>query len=193
MTIEFIDPTLVETAQALGKLKSAFANAIDDPAQGPEVLKSVVELRLWNRAAQDAVKKGSTALSKQNVDDCRLDIQNITYKHKHLRTEIEQNREYESKHEQLDMIPVEEFLEEHPEFKELSEHDLIKERIKDEEKRRLELFLVKTKLLQELKGLKNEVKSQRAALEDKEVFEGHINSMLEATNPMQRFIDKHAP
>lgn len=56
-----------------------------------KILVEVVELRSMNWEAQEFVNsvKDNTEQEKQSVDKIQLDIQNIYYQHKHLRSEID--------------------------------------------------------------------------------------------------------
>ncbi|CAN6670777.1 hypothetical protein TRVA0_043S00892 [Trichomonascus vanleenenianus] len=158
-----------------------------------ELMTQVVLLRQYNREAQNAVKslKEDTNTRKLEVDSKKLDIQNITYQHKHLRTEIERCENYEAKHETLDLIPVEEFLAEHPEHKDLDDHELTLARLRDEEEKRLELFQQKTKLNETRKMLLQDTKSLKEDLEDMKAFELQVNKWLDGAEPLRRTFDRH--
>lgn len=158
-----------------------------------EIMARLVELRVWNRAAQGVVAgaKEATFTSRSAVESRQLSRQNLYYQHKHLRGEIERCEDFESRHENLDLVPESEFLESHPEAKELDEHQYILARLKDEEERRLELFVVKTRLQETRNRLAAEVKSLKEHLEDEKAFSVHMDRILDACEPLRKALAKH--
>lgn len=158
-----------------------------------DIMTDIIQLRPLNRQAQIVITniKDQTAKMKQEVDTIQLDMQNIYYQHKHLKSEIERCEDYESKHETIDLIPVEEFLEESPQFQDYEAHELIIERLKDEEQRRLQLFITKTRLAEKKSMLSTETKSLKDDLEDMKAFNSQVNRIIEAAEPLRKTLDKH--
>ncbi|ANB14103.1 hypothetical protein AWJ20_5061 [Sugiyamaella lignohabitans] len=162
----------------------------------------IVDLRLGNWKAQQLINstKETTAKTKHEADTILLDIQNIYYQHKHLNREIDQCESFVSKHEQLDLVPLEQFLEENPHLKE--EHDknpasrnvnhmITLERLKDEEKRRLELFVTKTRLHETRNKLNLEIKSLRDGLDDVKAYETQLKRLKNETDQLRKLVYEH--
>lgn len=62
------------------------------------------------KAARDA-----TSEAKQKVDGLHLQLQNLKYELGHLQKEITKCQQFKSKHEDIDLVPVEDFYREAPE------------------------------------------------------------------------------
>lgn len=135
--------------------------------------------------------KDMTSASRQESDAFLLNMQNIYYQHRHLRSEIDQCEDLESKHESIGMVPEEQFLAENPQFKDLNPHQLILERIRDEEKRRLELFVIKTRLQETKTELSNQVKRIRSDIEDSDALNSELKRLSESATSLKKYFDKH--
>lgn len=98
----------------------------------------LAQLRGLNRKTVLGVRqtKQETAEARQEVDSLHLELQNLYYEQRHLRSEIAACESHEHTYEQIDMLPAEEFLQLHPEHADLSEHDLTEARIRDEQAQR---------------------------------------------------------
>jgi THO complex subunit 5 len=157
-----------------------------------ELMERTIELRLLNRQCQQLVKsiKEETARKRQDADNILLDIQNIQYEHKHLRSEIAKCEDIESKHLSLDLIPAEEFLEQHPDTKDLSAHEFTMARLRDEEERRLKLFVIKSRLNEQKTKLSSEVSELKDDIEDRDGLEKLFNSFAEGASELQKYFHK---
>eukprot|EP00061_Rhincodon_typus_P019017 g48447.t1 len=73
-------------------------------------------LKKLNRLAHIRLKKGrdQTHEAKQKVDALHLQLQNLLYEVMHLQKEITKCLEFKSKHEEIDLVDVEEFYKEAP-------------------------------------------------------------------------------
>uniref|UniRef100_A0A3Q3SA22 THO complex 5 n=1 Tax=Mastacembelus armatus TaxID=205130 RepID=A0A3Q3SA22_9TELE len=75
-----------------------------------------MNLKKLNRLAHMRLKKGrdQTHEAKQRVDVLHLQLQNLLYEVMHLQKEISKCLEFKSKHEEIDLVSVEEFYQEAP-------------------------------------------------------------------------------
>ncbi|XP_029475607.1 THO complex subunit 5 homolog isoform X3 [Rhinatrema bivittatum] len=75
-----------------------------------------MSLKKLNRLAHIRLKKGrdQTHEAKQKVDAYHLQLQNLLYEVMHLQKEITKCLEFKSKHEEIDLVSVEEFYQEAP-------------------------------------------------------------------------------
>ncbi|EME79881.1 uncharacterized protein MYCFIDRAFT_112167, partial [Pseudocercospora fijiensis CIRAD86] len=123
-------------------------------------------LRGLNRNAVMSVRatKQETTEARQEIDSLHLTLQNLFYEQRHLRGEIGACEEYDHKYLSLPMLPVEDFLAEHPQFLEASDHEVTIARIHAEyearralEEQRLKLVKRKLELEKETLGKKEEL------------------------------------
>ncbi|KAM3414538.1 hypothetical protein BST61_g9697 [Cercospora zeina] len=150
------------------------ASAYEEPkllAEQKVLSSRLAILRGLNRKAIMSVRstKQETTEARQEIDELHLQLQNLYYEQRHLHGEIRGCEEYNHKYEQLGMIPVEDFLAEHPQYHDSTDHDLTVARIEDEhaarkdlEARRLELEKRKDALMKRNAA----EKEQLAALDD---------------------------
>jgi THO complex subunit 5 len=105
------------------------------------------DMYLQNRAAKNA-----TADSKAQVDNLYLNLQNMKYEQQHLRSEIQDCRNYayallsdfqaymgSTLYTSLDLLSEEEFLAAHSELAGLEGHELMLKRLEHEAEQRVEL------------------------------------------------------
>ncbi|KAI9879823.1 MAG: hypothetical protein M1830_007005 [Pleopsidium flavum] len=94
----------------------------------------LTQLRGLNRDAILGVRqtKQATAEARHEIDRLHLHLQNLYYEQRHLRGEINACESYDHKYQQLPLIPVEEFLQQHPEHIEDGETALMTARINHE-------------------------------------------------------------
>lgn len=156
-----------------------------------KIYVNTIRLRELNWEAQNITNqaKARTSSEKDEVDQIQLDIQNIYYQHKHLKSEIGRCRDFRSKHESLDLIPLEELYQQDPKLQEIKDdHLLMIARLQDEEKRRLELFVTKTKLVEKKNKLLAENKQRK---EDLEKLDSSIKSFVESADPILKQLEKY--
>jgi THO complex subunit 5 len=107
------------------------------------------EMYLENRSVKTA-----TSEAKAQVDNLYLTLQNLKYEQQHLRSEIQDCRNYvycsqslcledglmgSTLYTELDLMSEEEFLAHHPEYSGLEGHELMLKRLQDEADQRVEL------------------------------------------------------
>jgi septal ring factor EnvC (AmiA/AmiB activator) len=157
----------------------------------------LAQLRGQNRDAVFRVRdtKQSTAEARQEIDRLHLQLQNLYYEQKHLTGEIAACEAYEyvdlistllvrrtdvcsdsHKYLSLPLIPVEEFLELHPEHRESSEHDLMIARIEHEHAEREKLEQARQELLKRKQALIAENKKRK-------------NDLANLDQDLEKFID----
>ncbi|CAG8076733.1 unnamed protein product [Penicillium nalgiovense] len=138
----------------------------------------LAQLRGQNRDAIFRVRdtKQSTAEARQEIDRLHLQLQNLYYEQKHLTGEIAACEAYDHKYLSLPLIPVEEFLELHPEHRESSEHDLMIARIEHEHAEREKLEQARQELLKRKQGLIAENKKRK-------------NDLANLDQDLEKFID----
>jgi THO complex subunit 5 len=123
----------------------------------------IAQLRGAIREAQFAARdtKASTAEARQEVDRLHLQLQNLFYEQRHLQNEIAACESYEHPYRQLPLIPVEDFLELHPEHSESDEVALTVARIDHEHAEREALEQQRQRLLKRKQGLSLEMKKRK--------------------------------
>lgn len=160
-----------------------------------QIMTGLVQLRMLNKQAQDSVHqtKEDTTRARQELDNIQLDMQNVLYQNKHLRSEIERCTDYESRHESIDLVPIEEFTKDNPDTQidQLDHHQLTLERLRDEERRRLKLFFIKTQLQETKKQLQSETENLKEDLEDMKTFNSQMNKIVEGSEPLRKTLEKH--
>ncbi|KAK3615849.1 hypothetical protein LTR56_026337 [Elasticomyces elasticus] len=126
----------------------------------------LAQLRGLNRKAILSVRttKQETAEARQEIDSLHLQLQNLYYEQRHLRGEIAGCEGYNHRFNELPMIPVEEFLEQHPEYQGSSQHDVTIARIDDERAARQKLEDERQQLLKKKEALVKETTAKKEEL-----------------------------
>ncbi|KAK5692770.1 hypothetical protein LTR17_025288 [Elasticomyces elasticus] len=126
----------------------------------------LAQLRGLNRKAILSVRttKQETAEARQEIDSLHLQLQNLYYEQRHLRGEIAGCEGYNHRFNELPMIPVEEFLEHHPEYQGSSQHDVTIARIDDERAARQKLEDERQQLLKKKEALVKETTAKKEEL-----------------------------
>ncbi|KAL3494832.1 phosphatidylinositol-glycan biosynthesis class S protein-domain-containing protein [Aspergillus germanicus] len=144
----------------------------------------LAQLRGQSRDAIFRVRdtKQRTAEARQEIDRLHLQLQNLYYEQRHLTGEIAACESYDHKYRSLPLIPVEEFLELHPEHRESDEHELMVARINHEHAEREKLEQARQELLKRKQALiteNNKRKDDLASLDqDLERFIDHVSSIM---------------
>ncbi|EFZ00216.1 Fms-interacting protein [Metarhizium robertsii] len=134
--------------------------------QQKHLFTSISQLRGLHRDACISARetKAQTAEARQEVDRLHLQLQNLYYEQRHLQGEISACESYDHKYQQLPLIPVDEFLAQHPEHADDDEDELMVARIDHErterealEQQRQELLKRKQKLIAENKRRKDDL------------------------------------
>ncbi|KAL2863548.1 phosphatidylinositol-glycan biosynthesis class S protein-domain-containing protein [Aspergillus lucknowensis] len=163
------DPSLLpvldsaaETRDLCQKLLSLLDPSItpDQNAESPQTVQKhlfalLAQLRGQSRDAIFRVRdtKQRTAEARQEIDRLHLQLQNLYYEQRHLTGEIAACESYDHKYRSLPLIPLEEFLELHPEHRESSEHELMEARINHEHAEREKLEQARQELLKRKQAL----------------------------------------
>ncbi|CEI64822.1 hypothetical protein FVEN_g3321 [Fusarium venenatum] len=131
--------------------------------------------------------KAQTAESRQEVDRLHLQLQNLYYEQRHLQGEITACDSYDHKYQQLPLIPVEEFLAQHPEHQDDDEDTLMVARIDHEraerealEQQRQELLKRKQKLIADNKRRKDDLAN----------LDNDLEKFIDAAKPIQKLFEK---
>lgn len=156
-----------------------------------QIFITMVQLRELNRQAQESVNniKNTTRDHISSVDKSRLEIENVLYKQRNLRYEIQKCADYRSKHETVELVDLETFhADTNNKYLSESPHTLMLERLNDEERRRKELQELRTKLEEQKKGLQKEcaeLKDKMSQIDKKfKVFE---ENALETSKELETF------
>ncbi|KAM5356038.1 hypothetical protein ACJ41O_002684 [Fusarium nematophilum] len=131
--------------------------------------------------------KAETAEARQEVDRLHLQLQNLYYEQRHLQGEIAACESYDHKYQQLPLIPVEEFLAQHPEHHNNDENTLMVARIDHEraerealEQQRQELLKRKQKLIADNKRRKDDLAN----------LDNDLEKFIDAAKPIQKLFEK---
>ncbi|XP_056384678.1 THO complex subunit 5 homolog isoform X3 [Hyla sarda] len=150
-------------------------------------------LKKLNRLAHIRLKKArdQTHESKQKVDAYHLQLQNLLYEVMHLQKEITKCLEFKSKHEEIDLVNVEEFYREAP--SEISKPEITSSDPHQQTLCRLDWELEQRKRLAE--KYKESLASKEKILKEIEVKKEYLNSLqpqlqsiMQASLPVQEYL-----
>ncbi|KYO31796.1 THO complex subunit 5-like protein [Alligator mississippiensis] len=150
-------------------------------------------LKKLNRLAHIRLKKGrdQTHEAKQKVDAYHLQLQNLLYEVMHLQKEITKCLEFKSKHEEIELVSVEEFYKEAP--PEISKPDITLSDPHHQTLARLDWELEQRKRLAE--KYKECLTSKEKILKEIEVkkeylssLQPRLNSIMQASLPVQEYL-----
>ncbi|PMD51864.1 uncharacterized protein K444DRAFT_544219 [Hyaloscypha bicolor E] len=153
------------------------------------LLTYLAQLRGLHRNAQVGARetKASTAEARQEVDRLHLQLQNLYYEQRHLQGEIAACESYDHKYQQLPLIPVEQFLAEHPERAGLDESALTIARIEHEHKGRLALEEQRQRLLKKKEGL---IQANKKRKDDLANLDKDLEKFIDAAKPIQKTFEQ---
>lgn len=138
-----------------------------------------------------ATRRESLAKEKLNVDSSRLKLQNLIYEADHLKKEINKCISFKSEDEDIELVPMEEFLDRGPEESRQSElledkHALRMARLEFELQQRKEY----AKQCKELEKSKEEVAQKIVTVrENLDSLEPCLLNVCKATRPIQKILD----
>ncbi|OXB65902.1 hypothetical protein ASZ78_008596 [Callipepla squamata] len=150
-------------------------------------------LKKLNRLAHIRLKKGrdQTHEAKQKVDAYHLQLQNLLYEVMHLQKEITKCLEFKSKHEEIELVSLEEFYSEaptdisrpditltEPHQQTLARLDWELEQRKRLAERYKECQTIKEKILKEIEVKKEYLSS----------LQPRLNSIMQASLPVQEYL-----
>ncbi|KAL2132020.1 hypothetical protein VTI74DRAFT_4304 [Chaetomium olivicolor] len=166
------------------------ADALTEISRQQKLLNtSLAHLRGLHRAAHFRARetKSLTAEARHEVDVLHLQLQNLYYEQRHLEGEIAACEGFDHTYQLLPLIPVDEFLAQHPEHADADENALMVARIEHEraerealEQQRLELQKRKQKLIAE-----NKKRQDDLANLDKD-----LEKFIDAAKPIQKMFEK---
>ncbi|KAG5940423.1 hypothetical protein E4U53_007592 [Claviceps sorghi] len=157
--------------------------------QQKHLFTSISHLRGLHRNACISARetKTQTAEARQEVDRLHLQLQNLYYEQRHLQGEIAACESYDHKYQQLPLIPVDEFLAQHPEHAGDDENELMVARIDHErtereglEQQRQELLKRKQKLIAENKRRKDDLAN----------LDQDLEKFIDAAKPILELFEK---
>ncbi|KAM4059659.1 fms-interacting protein [Hirsutella rhossiliensis] len=157
--------------------------------QQKHLLTSISHLRGLHRTACISARetKAVTLEARQEVDRLHLQLQNLYYEQHHLQGEISACESYDHKYTQLPLIPVEEFLAQHPEHVDNDENELMVARIDHEraerealEQQRQELLKRKQKLIADNKRRKDDLAN----------LDQDLEKFIDAAKPIMELFEK---
>ncbi|XP_075754025.1 THO complex subunit 5 isoform X1 [Pelodiscus sinensis] len=150
-------------------------------------------LKKLNRLAHIRLKKGrdQTHEAKQKVDAYHLQLQNLLYEVMHLQKEITKCLEFKSKHEEIELVSVDEFYKEAP--PEISKPNITLNEPHQQTLARLDWELEQRKRLAE--KYKECLASKEKILKEIEVkreylssLQPRLNSIMQASLPVQEYL-----
>uniref|UniRef100_A0A8C7LN04 THO complex subunit 5 n=1 Tax=Oncorhynchus kisutch TaxID=8019 RepID=A0A8C7LN04_ONCKI len=152
-----------------------------------------MSLKKLNRLAHMRLKRGrdQTHEGKQRVDVLHLQLQNLLYEVMHLQKEISKCLEFKSKHEEIDLVSVDEFYQEAP--PEVSRTPLTKDDTHQLMLARLDWELEQRKRLAEQykESLSSKEKIQKGIEVKKEhlsSLQPGLNAIMQASLPVQKYL-----
>ena len=184
--------------------RSADAPTSDEEAyeideQQKILLARVAKLRGQNRQLAYSVRntKTETSTARSEVDRLHLQLQNLYYEQKHLIGEIAACDNFDHSYMRLPVISLEEFFERYPEWREegrvdengegSGEVELMKARIKEEQRERLELEEQRQTLLKRKLEL---VKENAKRKEELNQLDMDLTKFIEAAQPIEKLFEK---
>ncbi|XP_072565216.1 THO complex subunit 5 homolog isoform X2 [Paramormyrops kingsleyae] len=150
-------------------------------------------LKKLNRLAHMRLKKGrdQTHEAKQRVDALHLQLQNLLYEVMHLQKEISKCLEFKSKHEEIELVTLDEFFQEAP--PEISRLQFTKDDPHQQTLARLDWELEQRKRLAE--KYKDSLASKEKILKSIEVKKEYLsslqpglNAIMQASLPVQEYL-----
>ncbi|KAL2144393.1 hypothetical protein VTI28DRAFT_9130 [Corynascus sepedonium] len=166
------------------------ADALAEISKQQKLLNTnLAHLRGLHRAAHFRARetKAKTAEARHEVDVLHLQLQNLYYEQRHLEGEIAACEGFDHTYRLLPLIPVEEFLAQHPEHVDADENALMVARINHEraeretlEQQRLELQKRKQKLIAENKKRRDDLAN----------LDRDLEKFIDAAKPIQKMFEK---
>ncbi|KAF2671249.1 hypothetical protein BT63DRAFT_211243 [Microthyrium microscopicum] len=131
--------------------------------------------------------KQTTSDARAEVDRLHLQLQNLIYEQRHLTGEIAACEGYKHKYTNLPLIPVEDFISMFPDKSDLSEHDLMIQRIEHEYAERQALEEKRQGLLKRKQGL---IAENNRRKEDLANLDKDLEKFIEAADPIIKTFEK---
>lgn len=179
----------------LGDLLKSLAKTADgDPSKvRDQLLSALNQITDIKRSVRGGHKEAyqasqATAEEQTQLDQLHLQLQNILYEKIHIEKEIQRCKKFRSRHESIDMVTAEEFAAESAGLAEESAgnaHKAMLARLDHELQARKRL----QKEFKELKARKQAIKQSNDSKREKlRKLPGHLNSILTAAQPLEKYI-----
>ncbi|KAK4153387.1 Fms-interacting protein-domain-containing protein [Chaetomidium leptoderma] len=181
---------LIAQATAANTTGPIPADALTEISKQQKLLNTnLAHLRGLHRAAHFRARetKSQTAEARHEVDVLHLQLQNLYYEQRHLEGEIAACEGFDHTYQLLPLVPVEDFLAQHPEHADADENELMVARIGHEraerealEQQRLELQKRKQKLIAENKKRRDDLAN----------LDKDLEKFIDAAKPIQQMFEK---
>ncbi|XP_070205854.1 THO complex subunit 5 homolog A-like isoform X2 [Littorina saxatilis] len=165
----------------------------DLEARKMDVSVQFAALKKLNRLAHFRCRKAreGTNEAKQRIEKYHLQQQNLLYEAMHLQKEITKCLEFKSKHEEIELVPVEEFYRDAPE-------DVSRSKVTTEDPHQQMLARLEWELEQrkELAGKLKEAQTSREKISQEiqkkedylDTLQPKLQAILEVTRPVQNYL-----
>ncbi|KAJ4370400.1 hypothetical protein N0V83_004918 [Neocucurbitaria cava] len=130
-------------------------------------------------------EKAKTSDDRAVNDALILGLHNLKYEEQSLRSEISAAENYDHKYMKLPLISVEEFLEQFPEHKDSTEHELMTARVEHEHQIRVKLEDRRQEKLKQKQKLIAEVKKGK---DDLTKLDTMVEKFIEAAEPIKKVL-----
>ncbi|KAH0625513.1 hypothetical protein JD844_015057 [Phrynosoma platyrhinos] len=155
-----------------------------DPSKDYELYKQTCQdLQRLMSEIQELKSKGSKDSAKQKVDAYHLQLQNLLYEVMHLQKEITKCLEFKSKHEEIELVSVEEFYKEAP--PEISKAEITRADPHQQTLSRLDWELEQRKRLANKEKILKEIEVKKEYLSN---LQPRLNSIMQASLPVQEYL-----
>ncbi|EAQ93646.1 hypothetical protein CHGG_01881 [Chaetomium globosum CBS 148.51] len=185
--VDLVAQAIAANANTNGPLP---ADALIEISKQQKLLNTnLAHLRGLHRTAHFRARetKSQTAEARHEVDVLHLQLQNLYYEQRHLEGEIAACEGFDHTYQLLPLVPVEEFLSQHPEHADADENALMVMRINHEraeretlEQQRLELQKRKQKLIAENKKRRDDLAN----------LDKDLEKFIDAAKPIQKMFEK---
>ncbi|KAL1884303.1 hypothetical protein VTK73DRAFT_3287 [Phialemonium thermophilum] len=180
---------VAEALEAVGPGPLTAQTQADISRQHKILNTNLARLRGLHRAACFTARdtKALTAEARQEVDRLHLQLQNLHYEQRHLRDEIAACEDFKHKYLELPLVPVEEFLAQHPQHANDDENTLMIARIEHERAEREALEQQRQELLKRKQKLIADNKKRRDDLAN---LDKDLEKFIDAAKPIQKMFEK---
>ncbi|CAO3642125.1 unnamed protein product [Cunninghamella blakesleeana] len=183
---------LLMTEHLKMKLEGTLSEDVLDSEKGQELLDVIDTIKDLHTQTYSLTRdsKQETAEAKDKMDEEHVGLQNVMYEKRHIVEEIVKCCEFRSVYQNVDLIPLDEFLNRAPEqYLEDKDnlHTLMVNRLKFEHEERTSMKLEEEKLQAERKML---IKENRKAQEKLDRFDKLLDDFVLATVPIDEALEE---
>eukprot|EP00667_Euglena_gracilis_P005136 EG_transcript_5171 len=183
---------------ACAQLKAAAAAVLQARKDGhahPEALKAgmtkgalaLIDLKRLNREVHLLADEHEKAVQPRRavVDEAHVQLQNFLYEQQQYQSAINACAKFVSRHKDIPLLPLEEYLEQHPWDKQADAHTLLLHRLNHELEERQRGEEVLARLREEKAQVKDSKKSSERFLEG---LRDSLKGVKESTKPLQDYL-----